>query len=288
MTLGQALKWATHTLGLNAIEDNCLEARVLLGHILNLSPAQLYAQPERTLSHKEAKSLQQLVERRLYREPAAYIVKHKEFYGIDFYIDSRVLIPRPETELLVEEALKFAQSCITHLPASQKPFVIADIGTGCGAIAISLALNLPQVKIYATDISSPALEVAQLNCANYHVTEQITILHGNLLDPLPEPVDLLVANLPYIKSAEISNLSPEITNFEPRAALDGGQNGLNKIRQLLKQTEGKIRPRGCLLLEIGEGQYEAVVSIINHYLLQFSSEFLMDLNGTKRVIKIAS
>ena len=285
MTLAQALQQSAHTLNLQGIEDSHIEARMLLGHILELSSAQLYTQPERALSQEQAKGLHQLIERRLHREPTAYIVKHREFYGIDFYVDSRALIPRPETELLVEEAIEFANSR-PNLSSSEKPLLIADAGVGCGAIAISLALNLPQSKIYATDISPSALEVARLNCEYHNATGQIVLLQGNLLEPVPEPVDLIVANLPYIKSSELANLSPEITNFEPRAAIDGGQNGLDVIRQFLEQAKEKIHPQGCLLLEIGQKQEKAVVSLIKHYHPKARSELIPDLNGIRRVVKI--
>ena len=285
MTLTQALQHSARIFSLNNMEDSHIEARILLGHILMMSPAQLYTEPERTLNQKQVNILQQLIERRLRREPAAYIVKHKEFYGTGFYVDSRVLIPRPETETLVEEALEFAISRTNHSSSSTKPLLVADVGTGCGAIAISLALNIPGIKIYATDISPSALDVARLNCEHHNVVEKITLLEGNLLEPVPEPVDLIAANLPYIKGPELACLSPEICNYEPRVAIDGGQDGLSQIRQLLKQAKGKIHPEGLLLLEIGQKQEKSVVSIINHYFPKASHEFVTDLSGTKRMVK---
>ena len=285
MTLAQALQQSTRTLSLNGIEDGHLEARILLEHILKLSPAQLYIQTERILSREQVKSLQELIERRLCREPAAYIVGHREFYGTDFCVDSRVLIPRPETETLVAAAFEFAKGCTDRF-SSGRPLLIADVGTGCGAIAISLALNLPQSKVYATDISPSALEVARLNCEHHNVTEQIILVQGNLLEPVPEPVDLIVANLPYIRNSDLANLSPEITNFEPSVALDGGESGLEQIRQLLKQAERKIRPGGRLLFEIGQEQEKAVASLINHCLPKAKFEFIPDSSGIDRAVRI--
>jgi release factor glutamine methyltransferase len=282
MTLTQALQQSAHILSVNGIEDSYIEARMLLGHITKLSPVQIYTQTEQTLSQEQEGSLHELIERRLRREPTAYIVNHREFYGIDFYVDSRVLIPRPETELLVDTAVEFSKTS-THLP---NPLLIADIGTGCGAIAISLALNLPQSKIYATDVSYSALEVARLNCEHHKVTRQVTLLQGNLLEPVPEPVDLIVANLPYVRNSELENLSPEITRFEPRTAIDGGKNGLKCIRQLLEQAEEKTSPRGCLLLEIGQNQEKEVIHLIHSRLNKVSFGFISDLNGINRVIKI--
>jgi len=281
MTLTQALQQSACTLSVNGIEDSHIEARVLLGHITKLSPVQIYTQTEQTLSREQERDLSKLIERRLRREPTAYIVNRREFYGIDFYIDSRALIPRPETELLVDTALEFSKNTCPPSPP-----LIADIGTGCGAIAISLALNLPQSKIYATDISHSALEVARLNCEHHKVTRQVTLLQGNLLEPVPEPVDLIVANLPYVRSSELGNLSPEITGFEPRTAIDGGENGLNCIRQLLEQSKEKINPRGCLLLEIGQNQEQEVIHLIHSCLNKVSFTFIPDLNGINRVVKI--
>jgi len=283
MTLVQALRQSAHTLNFNGIEDSHIEARMLLGHITKLSPVQIYTQTERTLSRDQERNLQELVERRLRREPAAHIVNHREFYGVDFYVDSRVLIPRPETELLVDAALEFAGIGSAY---PTRPLTIADIGTGCGAIAISLALNLPHSKIYATDISSSALEVAGLNCDYHKVTDRVTLLQGNLLEPLPEPVDLLVANLPYIKSSELVNLSPEIIKFEPRLAIDGGESGLTYIHQLLKQAGGRINPEGCLLFEIGQHQEKEVSRLIQSCLEKVDFGFISDLNGIKRATKI--
>jgi release factor glutamine methyltransferase len=281
MTLAQTLQQSAHTLSVNGIEDSYIEARMLLGHITKLSPAQIYTQTEQTLSQEQERSLCELIERRLRREPTAYIINRKEFYGIDFYLDSRVLIPRPETELLVDTALGFLKN--TYLSS---PPLIADIGTGCGAIAISLALNLPRSKIYATDISYSSLEVAKLNCEHYKVTRQVTLLQGNLLEPVLEPVDLIVANLPYIRSSELENLSPEITGFEPRTAIDGGENGLKCIRQLLEQTKEKTNPRSCLLLEIGQNQEQEIIHLIHSCLNKVSFTFIPDLNGINRVVKI--
>jgi len=286
MTLSQALQQSAHLLNISGIEDSYVEAKILLGHITKLSPAQIYTQLEQTLTVEQERKLQRVIERRLWREPAAYIVNRKEFYGMDFYVDSRVLIPRPETELLVEAALEFAKGNSTWLLSQPRPVLIADVGTGCGAIAISIALNLPQSRVYATDISSWALEIAKLNCEYHKVTEQVTLIQGNLLEPVTESVDIIIANLPYIKSSELLELAPEIAEYEPRIALDGGRSGLELIRQLLEQTGGKINPRGCLLLEIGQTQGKEVVSLICRYFKKAECEFILDLNGIKRIVKV--
>ena len=250
MILREALQSVTQTLRRAGIADASVEAELLLGHILGISKTQLYIEPERSLTSVETEHLRRLVRRRLDHEPAAYILGHCEFYGIDFYIDCHTFIPRPETELLVEKAVELAQ-CISH---QGKRITIADVGTGCGAIAISLALALPQAKIYATDISASALQVAEMNCRRHAVSSQVELLQGNLLEPLSQPVDMIVANLPYIKSCEFKDLSPEVKNFEPTTALAGGEDGLGKIQQILEQMPGKLNYGGCFLLEIGQGQ----------------------------------
>jgi release factor glutamine methyltransferase len=226
------------------------------------------------LSPEQYDKLHQLVQRRLNHEPVAYITGHREFYGLDFYVDSSVLIPRPESELLVEKSLELAQK---H-PLS----TIAEIGTGCGVIAISLALKLPDIRIYATDISSSALRVALSNCQKYGVVDRIVFLQGDMLEPLPEPVDLIIANLPYVRESELAGVNT--INFEPSLALDGGIDGVEKIRKLSTQVKGKLCPGGYLLLEIGQGQAVAVTDIIRNLFPSAGIELIKDLGGIDRVV----
>ena len=282
MILREALQSVTQTLRRAGIADASVEAELLLGHILGMSKTQLYIEPERSLTSVETEHLCHLVRRRLDHEPAAYILGNCEFYGIDFCIDCHTFIPRPETELLVEKAVELA-SRISH---QGKRITIADVGTGCGAIAISLALALPQAKIYATDISASALQVAEMNCRRHAVSSQVELLQGNLLEPLSQPVDMIVANLPYIKSCEFKDLSPEVRNFEPTTALAGGEDGLGKIQQILEQMPGKLNYGGCFLLEIGQGQGRMVTSLIKSYFPQASMELISDLGGIERVVKV--
>jgi len=282
MTINDLLKQTVEILGEQNKQDAYFEAETLLSYLLTISRVQLHTHPKRNLDQIEIESFAELVERRLHQEPLAYITGHQEFYGIDFHVDRRVLIPRPETELLVEETLKFVQN---H-PQKEPLLLIADIGTGCGCIAISLALNLPNAKIYATDISAEALSLTRFNCELHKVTNRIISLYGNLLEPIPEQLHLIVANLPYVSTHEIDKLSPEVKDFEPRLALDGGKDGLVTIRQLLKQLGKKIYPDGCLLLEIGQGQGTAVTSLINEYLPGAKIELVPDLNTIDRIAKV--
>jgi release factor glutamine methyltransferase len=282
VNLANALQQSVSLLEHNGVEDSYFEARVLLGRATNLSAVQIYTEPEQILSQEEEDNLIKLLERRLKGEPTAYILKQKEFYGIDFYVDSRVLIPRPETEILVDAVLDVAMS--RNYPTSQ--LLIADIGTGCGAIAISLALHLPECRVYATDLSYSALEVASWNCRWHGVTEKVSLLQGDLLKPLPESVDLIVANLPYIGKHDIIHLSPEISEFEPRVALDGGENGLDCIERLLLQLNDKINTGGCLILEIGDGQEEKISRLLKVYIKSTNFRFAEDLNTIRRAVII--
>ncbi|MDD5082566.1 MAG: peptide chain release factor N(5)-glutamine methyltransferase, partial [Dehalococcoidales bacterium] len=199
-----------------------------------------------------------------------------EFYGTDFYVTPAVLIPRPETELLVEKAIDLIQKY--HMTT------IADIGTGCGAIAISLALRLSQIKIYATDISTSALEIALLNCERHGVMYRVCRLYGDMLDPLPGPVDLVIANLPYVSESELPEESP---NSEPLLALNGGPDGLEPIRRLCHQVTDQLRPEGHLLLEIGHGQCQPVTSLLRHLFPAARIEITPDLGGIDRVVGLS-
>jgi release factor glutamine methyltransferase len=273
VTLKQALSRARDILTENSIEDAPLECELLLRYTLGISRPQLYLDLDQELSPKQDAVFWQLIKRRLDDEPTAYITGHREFYGLDFYVDSRVLIPRPESELLVETALALAQ----NRPLS----TIAEIGTGSGAIAISLAINLPQVKIYATDISAAALEVALINCQRHEVVDRIHLLHGNMLDPVPEPVDLIIANLPYVKKTDLARM-----RFEPALALDGGRDGMVKIRQLCQQAGDKLCPGGLLLLEVGQGQASAITNFLNALFPSGEIKVTPDLSGIDRVVSL--
>jgi len=274
VTLKQALSRAREILTANGIEDAPLEGEILLRHALKISQVQLYQDLNRELNPKQEKTFWGLIKRRLSGEPTAYITGHREFYDLDFYVNHHVLIPRPESELLVEKPLTLAQ---THTIST-----IAEIGTGCGAIAISLALNLPETRIYATDISASALNVALFNCQKHGVLNRIYLLQGDMLDPLPEPVDLIIANLPYVREQEL----PRLTDFEPRLALNGGSGGLERICQLCRQVKDKLRPEGYLLLEIGQGQGRIVTTLLRSLFPLAKVEVTPDLSGIDRVVSL--
>jgi len=273
MTLKQALEQARTTLTRQAIEDAPLEAELLLRHTLKINRTQLYLDLENELNPEDEEAYQALIKRRLSGEPSAYITGHREFYGRDFQVNHHTLIPRPESELLVERALS--------LMHDQRILTIADIGTGCGAIAVSLALELPQAKIYATDLSAKALELASLNCQKYGVSNRVILLPGDMLEPLPEKMDLIVANLPYVRRDEIA---PD--SFEPLIALDGGAQGTESITRLCRQARGRLKDDASMLLEIGQGQSGLIRRLLHHLFPNGTIETFKDLGGIERVVSL--
>jgi release factor glutamine methyltransferase len=280
---GAALARATAILAPVANDEARLEAEVLLRHVLGLRRAQLYAQLDRPLLADQAAAYNTLLQRRLAHEPVAYLTGHREFFGLDFLVNRHVLIPRPETELLVELGLSEARRLAHLAPAG---LAIADVGTGSGCVAISLAVHLPAARVYATDASAQALAVAEENCRRHGVAGQVILLPGDLLAPLPELVHIIVANLPYIPHAELESLPPEIRLYEPRAALDGGQDGLEAIRHLLAEAPAHLLPGGAVLLEIGHGQGQAVVALARQHFPAAAIAVHGDSGGRERVVTI--
>jgi release factor glutamine methyltransferase len=282
VTLREALRQAEARIASHNIPDARVEAELLLMDSLGIQRAELYARLGEPFPSPEGDKFWGLVERRLRREPTAYILRRCEFYGIELYVDPRVLIPRPETELLVESALAFAGRRFGKV----QPWSIADVGTGSGAMAIALALHLPQSRICATDFSADAIDVARINCGRHGVEGQVSLLLGDMLEPLSRPVDLIVANLPYVKDADIPQLMPEIRDFEPVAALAGGADGLDKVRLLLAQAKDHLLPQGSVMLEIGLGQAEEAVSLAKRHFPGSNVDLLCDFAGIERVLRI--
>lgn len=282
MTLREALRQAEAQIAFRNIPDARIEAELLLMHCLSIRKAELYARLGEPLPAAIGREFEALVERRLRREPAAYILRKREFYGIELYVDPRVLIPRPETELLVETALAFVEQRF----GGERPCFVVDVGTGSGAIAIALAIHLPQAHLYATDASSGAVDVARLNCVRHGVEGRVELLVGDLLEPLSQPVDLVVANLPYVKDADIPGLMPEIRDFEPLDALAGGADGLDKVRRLLSGAKRHLLPQGAVMLEIGLGQADEAVSVAKRHFPESRVDLLKDFAGIERVLRI--
>jgi len=259
------------------IEDAPLEAEILLREVLEKTRVELYLDLDSELSPQQYNAYRVLVRRRCHDEPTAYILGRREFYGRDFLVDNRVLVPRPETELLVEKAIEFARDYEAPL--------LADVGTGCGAIAIVLALEIPESTVYATDVSADALIVARKNCDKHDAGRRVRLLKGDLLDVLPEPVDIITANLPYVREADLPRTGT--VSAEPRLALDGGVEGLGQVRQLCHQAGKKLRPLGHLLLEVGQGQAGAVAILLRGLFPGARLEIIPDLSGIERLVSLS-
>lgn len=269
------------TLDRHDIQDSRLEAEVLLRHVLRYDRARFYASLNEPTNAECVELALNLVERRVNREPLAYITGHREFYGLDFMVSPAVLIPRQETELLVDAALKFA------CESDDSGISVADIGTGSGAIAIAVAANLPSAHVYALDRSTGALQIAALNCRKHGISDRITLLEGDLLAPLPKPVDLIVSNPPYIPSQLLHGLAPEVQR-EPKLALDGGKKGLKVISRLLEQAPSKLKAGGSLILEISPEQAEAIQFMAGKRFPTADISYATDLLGLTRCVIVST
>jgi release factor glutamine methyltransferase len=231
----------------------------MLAHTVGESRATLLAYPERRLTNERAAAFARLIERRLAREPVAYLVGHREFMGLDFAADRRALIPRPETELLVEAALADLRARLDqHMQAAS----VADVGTGSGAIALSVARLEPRAApIYALDISSDALDLARENARQLDVEAHIVFLQSDLLDALPQPVDVLLANLPYVARRDQGELAMDVRRYEPELALYGGDDGLALLRRFFAQAPTYANSDATLGVEFGYNQRNAVEAL---------------------------
>lgn len=282
MTVQLCLDLAWVTLDSANIDSPHLDAEVLLMHVLGWTRAQLYTHPEYNLDAPTLAAFESLVARRAQGVPVAYLTGCKEFFGLPFKVNRRVLIPRPETELLVERALAWG----TQYAIRNTQLSVADLGTGSGAIAVSLAAHLPHATVFAIDTSAGALAVATENVRAHGLAHRIRLLQGDLLTPLSERVDLIVANLPYIPTAEISGLHGNIRDYEPVGALDGGEGGLGVIRRLIQQSPEKLLTDGAVMLEIGATQGAAATTLARQQFPTGSISVIRDYAGRDRVLEI--
>lgn len=274
----EALAWARAALK-GASEVEPLDAPVLLAHVLGVDRAALHAHPERPLTPEQFARFQQAIAERRRGVPVAYLTGKRAFYDRELAVSPAVLIPRPETEHLVEAALDWARG--------RTGLRIADVGAGSGAIAVTLAAHLPGAAVWAIDRSEEALAVARENAARAGVEKRITFVRGDLLSPLLAAalrVNLIAANLPYIPSADLDGLA--VARFEPRAALDGGPDGLDLIRRLLDQAPAALTPGGLVLLEIQSGQGVRVAELAGTAFPGAEVRVLADYAGHDRVVWI--
>lgn len=265
------IQWTTGHFEKKGIPNPRLDAELLLASVLKCKRVDLYIGFENAVSEKHLAEYKALIERRAKREPLQYILGETEFWGLKFKVTPDVLIPRPETELLVEEALKFPEAK-----------TILDIGTGSGCIAVSLAKHLPEAKVVATDISKESLEVAKQNAEKNGVADRIEFVASDIapwlfFETQERKFDLIVSNPPYIDPLELDLLQTEVSRHEPRRALDGGKDGMEIVEKILKEAPDFLKSPGRLMLEVGEGQAEALKK-------KYPCETRKDYAGIERVI----
>jgi release factor glutamine methyltransferase len=260
------------------VDEPQLAADVVLAHALDLSRAQLLARTDQPLTPDQLIRAQRNLDRLAQGEPLAYVVGHREFYDVDLLTDARAVIPRPETECLIEHALK--------VMADHPAPLIADVGTGCGAIAVTLARHLPRAHVIATDLSTEALALARENAQRLGVADRIEFRAGSLLESLSEPLDLLAANLPYINDKDWPYLATTIRGHEPKMAFIGGPDGLDLVRGLLRAAPRVTHLDSVILLEIGAYQGDAVTEIARQHFPRAYIEIKPDYAGLDRLAVI--
>ena len=279
MNLREIFNSAGETLMRTGSPDAQLEAEVLIRHVLRIDRATFFRDLEQPVTDCDRERLDDLVNRRLNREPLNYITGLREFYGLDFEVSDSVLIPRQETELLVDTVISLARS------RPKCEMKICDIGTGSGAIAVSVAVNLPSAEVMAIDISQRALDIADANRRMHGVYNRVSLRRGNLLEPVDWKPEIIVSNPPYIRRSDLSLLQPEI-QYEPRVALDGGPDGLEVIRGLLRQSSDKVSTTGAILFEIDSSQKDSARMLSREYFPNSEISILDDLSGNSRAILI--
>lgn len=275
----ELLEWTTGYFEKHKIPNPRLDAEVLLGHLLQKSRLQLYLHFDMPVFQDDLTVFRELIKKRIARTPISYLTHHKEFMSLDFYVDERVLIPRPETEFIVETILKTKEDT---------PQRLLEIGTGSGVIAIALAVNKPEWEIIATDISKDALAVAEKNRDTHECTDRIALLQGDLFQPIKtlqsSRFNWIVSNPPYVMTNERDTLSPDIRDYEPHIALFAGEDGLSVIRRLIAEAPNYLHPEGKLIFEIGDKQAEPVKELLEKQSTYQNYRFIRDYAGKDRVV----
>jgi release factor glutamine methyltransferase len=282
MTLLEVLRGSTDYLTRAGVQSARLEAELLLAHVLGLGRLDLYLQFERALVEPDLTELRSLLRRRVQGTPVAYLTGEREFFGLRFAVREGVLIPRPESELVVELAL-------ARLAAKDGPAVATDLGTGSGCIGIAIAVRAPSTKIDAVDISETAVQVASSNAAKLGVSERVTVIQGSWGRPLKGrgPYNLIVSNPPYVGTTELSALDQGVRDFEPILALDAGRDGLAPYRELLVDLPELAAADATILLEVDPRRAEAVAKLASENWPSAKPKLHRDLSGRDRVLEVA-
>ncbi len=290
-TVSEILDKVTSYLKREGIPEPGIDAGVLLAHVLEIERLEIYLNLDCRVTEKELLAYKKLIERRVKREPVAFIVGYKEFMGLKFFLNKHVLIPRPETEILVEKVIEKAQNIRkseSYGYGRDSSLTIVDLCTGSGNIAISLARNIASCKIYAIDISEGAIQVARRNARFHKVEGRVEFLLGDLFSPLEKlnsdlAVDFVVSNPPYVKSRDLVLLPPEIKK-EPLSALEGGNEGLNFYQRIIPEALKYLIDGGYLIMEIGDYQGKAVMNLIKKEKQFYPSQLVKDYAGLDRVV----
>ena len=287
-TVSTAIRWANEYLSSCKVQDSYIDAEYLLSHVLGCNRKDLLIHPERVLTSDEMERFRGFIERRGRREPVQYIIGEVEFRGLLLKVNRDVLIPRPETELLVEEAINSIEG--RDISGQGKDITALDLCAGSGCIAISIARELPCSRIYAVDISEGAIDIARENAERYGVGDRIIFLPGDMYEAI-EPlgldgeIDLIISNPPYVSLKEMAQLQPEIREYEPESALYGGEDGLDFYRSIIDEAPFYLSNGGLLIMEIGYGEAERVKDLIEQEDVFEHIEVKKDLAGIERLIK---
>lgn len=285
MTIRNIRRWAITTLKKSDIEFPEINADTLLAHVLACDKIKIYTNPDEVIDDDDIQKYKKLIYKRTSHVPLQYITRHVEFMSLDFIVDERALIPRPETEILVETVLKKAQDD----KFSDTRIIIMEIGTGSGNIAVSLSKNLSNTHIYTNDVSQDTLTLAKENVQRHDVADKVHLLHGNFFEVFyncveKEQVNFIISNPPYISESEWNRLEPEVKEYEPRQALVGGEDGFCFYRRIISDAHYWLRPDGYLVIEIGETQANTIIKLMRKKMYYKEIEIINDLQGKERVI----
>ncbi|MDH3974075.1 MAG: peptide chain release factor N(5)-glutamine methyltransferase [Deltaproteobacteria bacterium] len=281
-TILKLIKWTADYLGEKGIDTPRLDGELLLAHSLKMDRTHLYMNFDKPLNEDELAAFRGLVKRRAAREPLQYITGHQEFWSMEFKVSPSVLIPRPETELLVEEGAKAVKASFPECSAPE----ILDVGSGSGALTAALAKAVNGAHVTGVDISPEAVSLARENVESNGLSSSVTILEGDLFAPVADKLfHLIVSNPPYIPRGDLQGLQAEVSDFEPLSALDGGNDGLDFYRAIVHEAPQHLHPGGSFMVEHGEGQREAIAELFRNTGRFEAVESLKDLAGIDRVVK---